>query len=96
MALSAKHKLWQQHIQAWQSSKLSQAAYCQRHKLSLASFGYWRKRVTVASAAQSQIIPVVCEAPSVGVQLRSPRGWLIALPPALSVESVRTLVAALP
>ena len=78
MSSSAKHKHWQQHIQAWQNSQLSQAAYCHKHDLSLASFGYWRKRLK--SELPAKIIPVVREPSIVGVQLRSPRGWQIALP----------------
>jgi hypothetical protein len=94
MATSQKQKVWQQHIQAWQSSTLSQAAYCNKHQLSLASFGYWRKRLKLE--APPQIIPVVREAPVVGVQLRSPGGWQIALPTNLSLEALRNLMAALP
>jgi len=96
MAQSQKHVFWQKHLRAWQASDLSQAAYCQAHALSLASFGYWRKRVTIAAGVAPKIIPVVREAPSAGVQLRSPGGWLVALPASLSVESLRALVAALP
>ena len=33
---------WQQHVQTWQSSGLSQAAYCRKHKLKYNRFNYWK------------------------------------------------------
>ncbi|MFB9067826.1 IS66 family insertion sequence element accessory protein TnpA [Pseudofulvimonas gallinarii] len=36
---------WAAHVAAWQSSGLSQSAYCRRQGLSLASFGYWRRQL---------------------------------------------------
>lgn len=94
MAPSQKQRLWQRHIRSWQASGLSQAGYCRKHDLSLASFGYWRKRVK--ADAPPTIVPVVRESPTVGVQLRSPGGWQVALPPSLSLDALRALLAALP
>jgi len=94
MTPTQKQKFWQQHIQAQQSSALSQAAYCRKHELSLANFGYWRKRIK--ADAPPKIIPVVREAPIMGVQLRSPGGWQVALPPSLTVAALRELMATLP
>ena len=31
----------QKHLQAWQSSGLSQSAYCREHKLKFQTFNYW-------------------------------------------------------
>ncbi|MFB9067825.1 IS66 family insertion sequence element accessory protein TnpA [Pseudofulvimonas gallinarii] len=39
--MPSKRTRWAAHMAAWQSSGLSQSAYCRRHALSLASFGYW-------------------------------------------------------
>ncbi len=36
---------WRGHWKAWAESGLSQRAYCARHGLSYAAFGYWRNRV---------------------------------------------------
>jgi len=94
MAISAKQKFWQQHLQEWETSDLSQSAYCRKHALSLTNFGYWRKRFK--SATPTKIIPVVRETSVAGVQLRSPSGWQIALPANLPLESLRQLMATLP
>ncbi|RKZ56338.1 MAG: hypothetical protein DRQ44_16790 [Gammaproteobacteria bacterium] len=40
-----KARYWQQHMEAWQASDLTQPAYCQQHTISLAAFGYWRTRL---------------------------------------------------
>ena len=40
-----KASLWQQHIEGWETSGLTQVIYCQQHDISLASFGYWRTRL---------------------------------------------------
>lgn len=96
MAQPSKPINWQKHIQHWQVSGLSQAAYCQMHGLSTPGFYYWRKRLATGVTLAPTIIPVVRETPSAGVQLRSPGGWLVALPAAISDESLRCIVAALP
>ena len=40
-----KASVWQQHIEGWETSGLTQGVYCQQHAISLASFGYWRTRL---------------------------------------------------
>ncbi len=95
MTVSQKSLFWQQHIRAWQSSQLSQTAYCRTHALSLANFGYWRKRFTVTHRVPA-IIPVVRESLAVGVQLRSPSGWVITLPTSIRVDALGAIMAALP
>ena len=96
MKSSQKHSFWQKHVRAWEASSLTQAAYCQRHRLSLASFGYWRPRCKLPTTTLPAIIPVVHESRISGVQLRSPGGWQIALPASLDRAELQALLAALP
>lgn len=93
MGTPQKQVFWQKHIQTWQRSALSQTAYCQQHELSLATFGYWRKRLK--SADISVVLPVTRESTLSGLQLRSPSGWQVALPANLSLESLRTVLSLL-
>ena len=47
----AVRALWRRHFEAWRLSGLTQREYCERHGLSLKSFGNWRgqlKREDVA------------------------------------------------
>lgn len=36
---------WQEHIQLWQSSGLTQMAYCRQHSLVYHQFGYWSRKL---------------------------------------------------
>jgi len=96
MVNSQKHEFWQRHIHAWQSSELSQAAYCRRHRLSLASFGYWRKRCRMSDARLPEIIPVIREGDLNGVQVRSPGGWQLLFPATMDTATLCMILAALP
>jgi len=44
----------QNHIEAWQSSGLSQAAYCREHKMNSKTFGNWL-RIYRAAQMDSQL-----------------------------------------
>jgi hypothetical protein len=58
MALSIHQ---QRHIEAWQSSSLSQAAYCREHKLNSKTFGNWLRiyrAEQLNSQAPAAMIPV--------------------------------------
>ena len=56
---------WSAHWAAWQSSGLSQRAYCHQHGLSYSAFGYWRIRVRTAAIMPSPaFVPVLVEAPA--------------------------------
>lgn len=98
MTHSHKQQYWQGHVNAWQSSGLSQAAYCQAQQLALACFGYWRKRcsVIVPTASLPAVIPVLRETPHNGAQLRSPGGWQVMLPVDLDTAVLCKLLTRLP
>ena len=42
---SRPHQIWQEHMNAWEKSGLSQKAYCNEQGIKLATFGLWRKRL---------------------------------------------------
>jgi hypothetical protein len=96
MSPTQKLLFWQQHIRAWQSSHVSQSAYCRTHQLSRANFAYWRKRLAPVTRSVPAMIPVMRESLATGIQLRSPGGWVITVPSSASMESLRTVVAVLP
>jgi len=45
VTIKDKAGYWQQHMDAWQASDLTQPVYCQQQGISLAAFGYWRTRL---------------------------------------------------
>jgi hypothetical protein len=86
---------WGRHIEAWQASGLSQAAYCRMHGLSPSAFcTKWRAYRALPAAGVQALIPVRVEAPvsaagclvlrrSLGQQLEIPTSvsprWLAEL-----------------
>lgn len=45
-----KRAFWKQHIASWQSSGLTQIAYCDKHELKTHQFVYWKKRFVQTDA----------------------------------------------
>jgi len=56
---------WQQHVNHWKSSQLSQIAYCREHELNFHRFNYWLRKNEPVKAKKGSIsqstafIPVV-------------------------------------
>ena len=51
---SLKEK-WQQHLQSWRDSGLSQSAWCRQHDIKPNQFWYWRKKLDDASQPVNSI-----------------------------------------
>ncbi len=81
MALSTH---WKHHIEAWQASGLSQAAYCRRHGLSPATFSArLREHRALPEPAAPALIPVrvgPSTPPAVSLVLRLASGHQLELP----------------
>jgi len=55
---------WRRHWAAWQSSGLSQRAYCHQQGLSFSAFGYWRSRLKDGAIAPAPaFVPLRVEVP---------------------------------
>jgi hypothetical protein len=52
-----KRAHWQQHIDQWQQSGLSQIEYCRRNQIKKYQWRYWKKRLT-ASQSPAMLVPV--------------------------------------
>ena len=44
---------WLEHIEHWQSSGLSQAAYSQQHGLAAHQFSYWKRKLVAVEISSS-------------------------------------------
>lgn len=51
--LSPTH--WQAHIEAWQQTPQSQAAYCRAHQLSQHQFSYWKRKLQSGVVEQHEV-----------------------------------------
>ena len=79
-----RQAFWFEHIRVWSVSGLAQADYCQRNRLPLSSFGYWRRRQRELDEAPStglQFVPVQVapQAPAASLTVRG-QGWSLDLP----------------
>ena len=65
-------EFWQKHIQDYQASQLSRAAYCRLHQVNYDNFGYWLRKQSkqagslVAVQLKKEEFPVLCS-----IKLRS-------------------------
>lgn len=90
----------QKHIEAWQTSGLSQVAYCRQHKLNSKTFSNWLRAYRsqqVASAAPTLIpIEIKSETSSSGsLWLRWPGGHALELPVDISPQWLGQLLKCL-
>jgi hypothetical protein len=51
-----KEEFWQDHVTAWLSSGLSQAAYCKQHEIKFHNFAYWRNRLSPANVPSAKLM----------------------------------------
>lgn len=77
MTSQNKSDFWQQHIADWQSSGLSQAAYCDKHNLKLSTFTYWRGK---QSKTRPKLMPVAMPVTATFAELSLPGGIQLQLP----------------
>ncbi|MEX2366618.1 MAG: hypothetical protein WD601_08435 [Pseudohongiellaceae bacterium] len=82
---------WTQHIQAWQQSGLSQAAYVQQHRLPLARFGYWKRKLD-SKASQSGFARVTVAPGTAPVRIHHRSGTLIECQPGTDVHWLQELL----
>ena len=97
--MQSKRARWQGHVEAWGSSGLSQSAYCRQYGLSLASFGYWRRRLADAAVdSRVGVLPIKVSAPVTAepqVQVRLPNGLVLSLPLPADAVGMQTLLRSL-
>ncbi len=94
MAITSK---WRQHIEAWESSGLSQADYCAEQQINVRTFtarlSDYRKLPTTVSPA---LIPVQVEqAPTAAIVFTHAQGHRLELPISVSANWVAELLRCL-
>lgn len=81
----SKSEFWKGHLAGWQSSGLTQVAYCRQHTLSLPCFGYWRRVLGRRRSVPSSLslVPIVVGEPESVVEtieVHLPNGLRVQLP----------------
>ena len=62
---------WKHHVDQWQASGLSGAAYCQQHQLTYHCFIYWRRKFSRRETRHSTGIKTDDQEPGAFVAIRS-------------------------
>lgn len=52
MKSKERQQFWRQHIETWQASGLSGAAFCKQYDLNYSQFNYWRKKLQTGKAVE--------------------------------------------
>ena len=94
-----KRELWEQRIENWKASGLSQKAWCQREQLPLSSLGYWRKRLRSEASDDAhetpRLIPVSLTQPGSALTIRLGRQVTIQVGASVDRGLLGDLIAAL-
>ncbi len=96
-----KAHYWQQHMEAWQASDLTQPAYCQQHTISLAAFGYWRTRLKKQQGEDTKqgtalsFLPIQLAPSQASLTLHSSQGLSIDLSVGFDLELLKDVLQVL-
>ena len=75
-------QFWEEHVNQWNKTSVSQTSYCQEHGLSIKRFGYWKRKllgVTQTTTAE-----------------KNPTGFIQIAPKQYPPTQISTLVIELP
>jgi len=56
--LAGKRRLWQERLDEWKASGLTQAGYCRQHNLDTRNFQYWKKKMEPKTGASATLVEV--------------------------------------
>jgi len=92
-----RRKFWQTHIEQWQTSGLSQRAYCIQHDLIIHRFYDWRRRLKSADNNRVSFLPVSLMDASAfnqpSVRIHAPNGYTIEIGNLICSAEIDRLVA---
>ena len=92
-----KRKFWENHIQAWQQSGLTQIEYCRENKLKNHQWWYWRKRISHPSDTDVTFVPLRFSSSKIsqaGIRVVTPNGYRIELDHGFDFSKLRQLITA--
>ena len=92
-----KRKFWENHIQAWQQSGLTQVEYCRENHLKNHQWWYWRKRISHPSDTDVTFVPLRFSSSKIsqaGIRVVTPNGYRIELDHGFDFSKLRQLITA--
>ena len=83
MTREQRRRFWQQHVEGWQQSGLTQIAYCRRNDLNAHQFYRWRQRIMAATETPVSFLPVaIASTPQQSqpaIRIHTPNGFTIEI-----------------
>lgn len=100
MAKSNKDKraFWQNHVDQWRKSGLSQAKYCLKENISFHSFSWWKTRGLKSNKSDLSFVPVVIKetekpaAQQSDIHLILPNQTKLVLPATLPLNNLVSII----
>ena len=95
-----KERLWRRWIGEWQTSGLSARAFCQRRRLTVASFYAWRRALQRRAAEKAtfvpvQVLPDAVQTQTSALEVLLPDGRTVRVAPGFDAATLRRLLAVL-
>jgi hypothetical protein len=93
-----KRKFWENHIQAWQQSGLTQVEYCRQNHLKDHRWWYWRKRILKGTEPDVTFVPLRFSSSKISssdVSVLTPNGYRIEFDNGCDFSKVQQLIAAI-
>lgn len=96
----SKREYWQNQINLWQGSHLSQSAFCERSGIKLSTFTYWRGLLLEEENKKREFVPVkivkdkVVNEPKF-IQIKLLTGHVIYLPVEIGINEISKLIHSL-
>ena len=92
-----KRQFWENHIQAWQQSGLTQVEYCRQNNLKNHRWWYWRKRISNPCDTDVTFVPLRFSSNKIsqaGIRVVTPNGYRIEFDSGFDFSKLRQLIAA--
>ena len=92
-----KRQFWEDHIQAWQQSGLTQVEYCRQNNLKNHRWWYWRKRISFSPDTDVTFVPLHFSSSQTlrsGISMVTPNGYRIEIDNGFDFAKLRQLITA--
>jgi len=90
-----KRQFWENHVQAWQQSGLTQAEYCRQNNLKNHRWWYWRKRISHPAETDVTFVPLRFSSNKTsrtGISVVTPNGYRIECDTGFDFSKLRQLI----
>lgn len=91
----AKRQFWDNHIQAWQQSGLTQIEYCRQNNLKIHQWWYWRRKILKPSDTDVRFVPLSFSPGNISrsrISVVAPNGFRIEFDHGVDVLRLRQLI----